>query len=159
MVDQVSVQLGGTENLGSMVAQENVYMNKIGEPLLNFAKINKLFNVINSCRSDSDWLTSISGNVNGMIVISGFAQSYSDITNFIKNMEASKFIRSINLNYSNEAAGENVSFQMTFKLEKGYSFIFDSSSEKSPEITNKPSLDKKIITKKQSPSNKVEQKK
>ena len=98
-------------------------MAEIGDPSLNFARVNKLFNVINGCRSEHLWLTTLSGKVDGVIVITGFATSYSDITSFIKNFESSNFIHNINLNYTNESSDRGVGFQMTFELEKGYDFI------------------------------------
>ena len=133
-LDQFSIQLGDVDKLGYKVSREKAYMDTIGNPSLNFARINKLFNVINMCRSDNLWLTSLSGKVDGLIVINGFAQSYSNITNFIKNLETFMFIKDINLNYSNETSGQSVSFQMTFRLAEGYSFILDSNSKTKSEV-------------------------
>ena len=131
-INQISGQLGNFNKLGGQASKEKVYMKKIGNPILNFYRVNELFNIINSCRSNNLWLTSLSGRIDGMIVISGFAKSYSEITSFIKNLEASKFIKDSNLNYSNEASSQNVNFQMTFKLTKGYSFILEKKSSKKP---------------------------
>jgi Tfp pilus assembly protein PilN len=129
-IKQFSAQLGDVTNIGSKVAKEEAYMTAIGDPSLNFARTNKLFNEINKCRSNDFWITSISGKVGGLIVINGYSLSYSDITSFIKNIEASEFISDINLNYSNEASAQNVSFQMTLHMAKGYSFILEDDSDK-----------------------------
>lgn len=144
-IDQFSKQLGNIDKLGTEIARDKAYMNEVGNPSLNFARINKLFNVVDMCRSDNLWLSSLSGKIGGLIVISGFAQSYSEITSFIKNIEASKFIHDINLNYSNEASSQNVSFQMTFLLAKGYSFILEPDSKKKSKVKKIKSEIKKEV--------------
>ena len=156
-INKFSDQLGGFSDFENQASQEKAYMEAIGNPSLNFARVDELFKVINLCRSRTLWLTSISGKVDDVIVISGFAQSYADITSFIKNLEASTFIRNINLNYTSESSGRNVGFQMTFELDKGYDFILRPDSEiKQKIISNKATKVKtikadKMIDAKQTP--------
>ena len=145
-INQFSEQLGDVGNLGSKVAKEKAYMTAIGNPSLNFARVNMLFNEINKCRSNNLWLSSVSGKIDGLIIINGFAQTYSDITSFIKNVEASKFIQNTNLNYSNEASGKSVSFQMSFHISKDFSFVFDDGSSDEAKVKKEgKTSDKKTI--------------
>ena len=150
-LDQFSVQLGNINELDLKVAREKAYMSTIGDPSLNLARINKLFNVIDTCRPDNLWLSSLSGKVNGLIVISGFAQSYSNITNFIKNLETFPFVQNTNLNYSNETSGEGVSFQMNFQLVEGYDFILDAVPKEKTKVEKK-------IAKGKTPANFIDKK-
>ncbi len=152
-IDQYNLQLGNVEVISGRVAQGKAYMEEIGGPTLNFARIDKLFNVIDECRSDNLWIVSISGKIGGLFVINGLANSYKDITDFIKNLETSNFIEDINLNYTNEASGSNVNYQLTLRLSTDNYFILK------PEADEKKDNQNKDLSKVKSPVEKKEQQK
>ena len=141
-IDQYDLQLGNVDVISGKVAQGKAYIEAIGGPTLNFARIDKLFNVIDECRSDNLWVVSISGKLGGLFVVNGVANSYTDITNFIKNLEVSNFIDNINLNYSNEASGQNVNYQLTLRLSQDNSFILKPLTKEKKDLKDKKSDDK-----------------
>ena len=100
-------------------------IKKYGTPTLAYAKFKHLLKIINDSRPKNLWLTNISGKVTADTILTGFAQDFSEISSFIKDLNKSNFIKTVNLNYSNASNSGKINFQLTIRLNSNNNFILE----------------------------------
>lgn len=123
-----SNQLNEINSIEQKLAQISNFMKLAGNPVLTYTNFYELLNIIDKSRTDDIKLASVTGKPSDEIVVSGFTNSFSNISLFIKNLNASRLIKTLSLNYSSESGelGKNVAFQLTLKINEQYYTMTDN---------------------------------
>lgn len=100
---------------GEVTAMEE-FLASSGQDMASPEAWFKTIESISNSRPYELWFTNISGKTYGTLLLSGKAQSYDLITEYMKNLESKPFVDDVNLLFSQESREKGVVFQISLTM-------------------------------------------